>query len=190
MRDGMRRGYTLPRVLVEEMLPLLAALGADTSANVFYQPLKSIPATVSEAERRRFTDSLTAGVRNKILPSYRTLHDFLRNDYLPRARADVGLSALPLGDEWYAFLIRRETGTALTAAELHAVGLRKSNACTADCRRCSPKTRLPATLRGVLRCHAARPAIRVRRAAESSSTSSRVQVAAALSGLFAQAAAG
>jgi uncharacterized protein (DUF885 family) len=123
MRDGMRRGYTLPRVLVEEMLPALATLGADTPANVFYQPLKSIPVTVSDAERRRFTDSLTAGVRDKILPSYRTLHDFLRNDYLPRARADVGLSALPLGDEWYAFLIRRETNTALTAAELHAVGL-------------------------------------------------------------------
>ncbi len=123
MRDGMRRGYTLPRVLVEEMLPLLVQLGADTPANVFYQPLKSIPATVSDSERRRFTDSLTAGVRDKILPAYRTLHDFLRNDYLPRARADVGLSALPLGDEWYAFLIRRETSTALTAAELHAAGL-------------------------------------------------------------------
>ena len=52
MRDGMRRGYTLPRVLVEEMLPLLAALGADTPANVFYQPLKSIPVTVSDSERR------------------------------------------------------------------------------------------------------------------------------------------
>jgi uncharacterized protein (DUF885 family) len=123
MRDGMRRGYTLPRVLVEEMLPLLASLGTDTPANVFYQPLKSIPVTGSDSERRRFTDSLSAGVRDKILPSYRTLHDFLRNDYLPRARADVGLSALPLGDEWYAFLIRRETSTALTAAELHAAGL-------------------------------------------------------------------
>ena len=123
MRDGMRRGYTLPRVLVEEMLPLLAALGADTPANVFYQPLKSIPVTVSDSDRRRFADSLTAAVREKILPSYRTLHDFLRNDYLPRARVDVGLSALPLGDEWYAFLIRRETSTFLTAAELHAAGL-------------------------------------------------------------------
>jgi uncharacterized protein (DUF885 family) len=123
MRDGMRRGYALPRVLVEEMLPLLAALGADTPDNVFYQPLKSIPVTVSDSERQRFSDSLTSGVRDKILPSYRTLHDFLRNDYLPRARADVGLSALPLGEEWYAFLIRRETSTALTAAELHAAGL-------------------------------------------------------------------
>ena len=65
MRDGMRRGYTLPRVLVEEVLPLLAALGADTPANVFYQPLKSIPVTVSDSERRRFTDSLTAGVEGQ-----------------------------------------------------------------------------------------------------------------------------
>jgi uncharacterized protein (DUF885 family) len=123
MREGMRRGYTLPRVLVEEMLPMLAALGADTPANVFYQPLKSIPATVEDAERNRFTRGLTAGVRDKILPSYRALHDFLRAEYLPRARASVGLSALPLGERWYAFLLHRETSTALTAAEIHSLGL-------------------------------------------------------------------
>src|SRR6202140_2920043 len=36
MREGMRRGYTSPRALMERMLPLLQAFGEDTSANVFY----------------------------------------------------------------------------------------------------------------------------------------------------------
>ena len=40
MRDGVRRGYTLPRGLVERTLPQLAALGADTQDNPFYQPLR------------------------------------------------------------------------------------------------------------------------------------------------------
>jgi uncharacterized protein (DUF885 family) len=122
MREGLRRGYTLPRVLVEEMLPILATLGADTPANVFYQPLAAIPATAADAERSRLTKGISAGVRDKILPSYRALHDFLRNEYLPRARASVGLSALPLGQSWYAFLIKRETSTALAPAEIHALG--------------------------------------------------------------------
>jgi uncharacterized protein (DUF885 family) len=122
MREALRRGYTLPHVLVEEMLPILAALGADTPANVFYQPLAAIPATAAEAERSRLAKGISAGVSDKILPSYRALHDFLRNEYLPRARTSVGLSALPLGQSWYAFLVKRETGTALAPAEILAMG--------------------------------------------------------------------
>jgi len=122
MREGLRRGYTLPRVLVEEMLPILAALGADTPANVFYQPLAAIPATAADAGRSRLTKGISAVVRDKILPSYRALHDFLRSEYLPRARASVALSVLPLGQSWYAFLVKRETSTALAPAEIHALG--------------------------------------------------------------------
>jgi len=123
MREGMRRGYTLPRVLIEETLPLLAALGADTSANVFYQPIRAIPANLAAAERSRISNGISAGVRDKILPAYRALHDFLRDEYLPRATASVGLSALPLGPSWYAFLIHRETGTSQTPADIHALGV-------------------------------------------------------------------
>ncbi len=76
MREGMRRGYALPRVLVEEMLPQLAALGEDSPANVFYQPLSSIPATIADSERNRLSQGITAGVRDRILPAYRTLLRF------------------------------------------------------------------------------------------------------------------
>src|SRR5450432_481098 len=38
MREGIRRGYTSPRVLIERMLPILERLAAEESANVFYAP--------------------------------------------------------------------------------------------------------------------------------------------------------
>jgi uncharacterized protein (DUF885 family) len=123
LREGMRRGYTLPRVLVDELLPMLAALGEDTPANVFYQPLRSIPATLPESERKRFADGIAARVKHGILPAYRELHDFLRDEYRARARDSVGLSVLPLGQSWYAFLIKRETASGLAPAEIHALGL-------------------------------------------------------------------
>ena len=123
MRDGLRRGYTLPRPIVARMLPLLSNLGADTPENVFYRPSHAIPATVSDDERRRFMEGITAGVRDKILPAYRRLHDFLRDEYLPRARQTVGLSALTLGPPWYAFLVRRETASKLSPAAIHALGI-------------------------------------------------------------------
>jgi uncharacterized protein (DUF885 family) len=120
MREGMRRGYTLPRVVVQKTLPLLAALGEDSPANVFYQALDS---GTDDAERARLRLVLSAAVRDKILPAYRRLHDFLQNDYLPRSRDSVGLWALPLGDAWYAYLSRRATNSVATPAQLHAVGL-------------------------------------------------------------------
>ena len=66
---------------------------------------------------------MTAVIKEQILPSYRALHDFLEHEYLPRARTSVGLSALPLGDAWYAYLVKRTTGGTLTPAQLHALGL-------------------------------------------------------------------
>jgi uncharacterized protein (DUF885 family) len=123
MREGMRRGYTIPRVLVEEMLPMLAALGEDAPGNLFYRRLPSISSSVTDAERKRLSDALSAVVRDQILPAYRTLHDFLRGEYLPRARTSVGLSDLLLGESWYAFLIKRETDMASSPASIHALGL-------------------------------------------------------------------
>lgn len=122
MRDGLRRGYTEPRVIVAEMLPLIAALARDDAESVFYRPLAALPATMPDAERRRIAEGIRAGVRDEILPAYRALLDFLTREYLPRARQSVGLTALPLGESWYRFLIRRESASTLTPAQIQAIG--------------------------------------------------------------------
>lgn len=123
MREGLRRGYVLPRVLVERMLPMLAALGADVPSNVFYRPLAAFPASIRAEDRRRFSEGIKSGVKDQIMPAYRKLHDFLLDEYLPRARQSVGLSALPLGNSWYAYVVRRETASRLAPADIHAIGL-------------------------------------------------------------------
>jgi uncharacterized protein (DUF885 family) len=108
--------------LVERTLPMLAALGSDTQANVFYQSLHSSPGTAPDAEPSR-SAALMAQIKEKVLPSYRLLHDFLQREYLPRSRDSVGLVALPLGGQWYAYLAERATDSTLTPAQLHALGL-------------------------------------------------------------------
>jgi uncharacterized protein (DUF885 family) len=123
MRDGVRRGYTLPRELVEETLPLLAALGADTPANPFYLPVGLIPPDMGAADREGLRQRLESAVRTKILPAYRDLHAFLQTEYLPVARSGAALSDLPLGDAWYAHLLRAQTGSAQTPAEINRIGL-------------------------------------------------------------------
>jgi uncharacterized protein (DUF885 family) len=101
---------------------LLQGLGEDTSANVFYIPLQTMPQTIDPSERIRLTESLTRAIKDKLLPAYRVLHDFLQSEYLSRARLSVGLSALPLGPSWYAALVKRAVGDERTPDEIHAVG--------------------------------------------------------------------
>jgi uncharacterized protein (DUF885 family) len=122
MREGMRRGYTSPRSVVERMLPILERLGVDDSANVFYAPLRSMPEGIKDPERARLTGDLTRAIAEKLLPANRALHDFLQKEYLPRARASLALSELPLGREWYAFLVKRATSTALSPDEISRMG--------------------------------------------------------------------
>jgi uncharacterized protein (DUF885 family) len=122
MREGMRRGYTSPRVLMERMLPLLQGLGEDTSTNVFYLPVRTMPETIGAAERTRLTSSLTRAIKDQLLPAYRELHDFIQSEYLPRTRVGVSLSALPLGPSWYATLVKRATSDQLTPNQIHDIG--------------------------------------------------------------------
>ena len=100
---------------MERALPLLpGAWGRIASANVFYQASHGMPQTIKEPERTRLSSSLDAAVRDKLLPAYRELHDFIRGEYLPRARTSVALSVLPLGASWYAYRIERATDSRLT----------------------------------------------------------------------------
>jgi uncharacterized protein (DUF885 family) len=122
MREGMRRGYTSPRSVVERMLPILERLGVDDSATVFYAPLRSMPESIKDPERARLTADLTRAIAEKLLPANRALHDFLQKEYLPRARSSLALSELPLGREWYAFLVKRATSTALSPDEISRMG--------------------------------------------------------------------
>jgi uncharacterized protein (DUF885 family) len=123
MREGIRRGYTSPRVLIDRMLPILERLGADESANVFYAPLRAIPDAIKEPERSQLTKGIRSAVSEKLLPANRALHDFLQREYLPRARAGIALSDLPLGNQWYAYRVRKATGTALSPDDINRAGV-------------------------------------------------------------------
>jgi uncharacterized protein (DUF885 family) len=122
MRAGMRRGYTSPRSVIERMLPILERLGVDDSANLFYAPLRSMPEGIRDPERAKLTRDLTHATAEKLLPAVRALHDFLQKEYLPHARTGIALSDLPLGREWYAFLVKKATSTAVSPDEISRIG--------------------------------------------------------------------
>jgi uncharacterized protein (DUF885 family) len=124
MREGIAVGVVQPRVLMERVLPQLAAhVVDDVEESIFYGPVRGMPADFSPADRARLTAAYTAAIRDRLVPAYRRLHDFVRDEYLPHARETHGLSALPDGRAWYEHMVRTNTTTDLTPEEIHRIGL-------------------------------------------------------------------
>ena len=124
MREGMRRSYTLPKILAERTLPQLEAhIVAHAEDSLYWGPIKRLPATFSDADRARLTEAYRQAIETRVVPSYRKLHDFVRDEYVPHARLTDGMEALPDGKAWYEYNVRSITTTDYTPAQIHQIGL-------------------------------------------------------------------
>jgi len=123
-REGVKRGVVQPKALMVKVVAQLDALIKDQpEATLFWSPVNKFPAGFSDADKQRLTDAYRRAIGSELLPAYARLRDYVRDDYLPKARDSAGLGALPNGGEWYAFNVRRSTSTAMTPAQIHQIGL-------------------------------------------------------------------
>ncbi|HEY0060150.1 MAG TPA: DUF885 domain-containing protein [Flavisolibacter sp.] len=121
-KKGMSAGIVLPRSLVVKMIPQMKDMSdPDTAKNVFFGPLRAMPADVAgdTALQSRFRSTMLT----RVLPAYKKLGNFLQAEYLPKARSTSGISALPKGRETYDYLIRFWTTTDKSAEQIYQTGL-------------------------------------------------------------------
>jgi len=124
MKTGIAQGVVMPKALIRRVLPQLENVGSDDLATSTYMgPVKNFPAAFSAADKERLSAAYGKLVREQLAPANRKLLAFMRDTYLPAGRETAGIGALPGGQDWYAFLARRSTTTALTPAEIHDIGL-------------------------------------------------------------------
>lgn len=123
MRKGLRQGYTYPRVLMEKVLPQARDMVVtDVTKSIFYQPITNLPDSIEEDDRTRLAEAYSAAIRDKIVPSYKQLHDFIRDEYIPATRTTAGISAIPGGDEYYRLMIKLYTTTELSPDSIFRLG--------------------------------------------------------------------
>jgi uncharacterized protein (DUF885 family) len=118
LREGLRLGFTATRENVERALVELDALAATPPAESAY--LAPARRDADPAFRPRMERAVAA-----MVPAARRYAEFLRGEYLPRARAAQGASSLPGGEACYRGALRRATTLPLTAREVHELGLRR-----------------------------------------------------------------
>ncbi|WP_460674879.1 DUF885 domain-containing protein [Larkinella ripae] len=125
-RKGMAAGIIWPKSLVVKMIPQMTDLVvADPTKSLFYGPISKLPKDFSDADKNRLTAAYQKAIRDEIVPTYKKLGDFLKNEYLPEARTTSGVDAVPKGAEVYRYLVRTWTTTDKTPEEIYQTGLKE-----------------------------------------------------------------
>lgn len=123
-RKGIADGMVLPKSLAIKMIPQMEDMVvAEPEKSLFYDPVKNFPKDFSNTERQRLTETYKKAILEDIVPAYKKLGEFLKNEYLPKARTTTGISDVKSGKEIYTYLVKYWTTTNKTPDEIYQIGL-------------------------------------------------------------------
>ncbi len=123
MERGLDRGWSVPRASLDGRDGTIVPYTKDDSANPYLAAFDEIPATIPESQRARLRNEGRKAVLERVVPAYRKLLSFIRDQYLPRTRTTLAASALPGGREFYQSQIREYVTLDMGAREIHELGL-------------------------------------------------------------------
>lgn len=120
LRDGIRRGFTSPKLNVRIVVDQVRTLEAT--------PLKDSPfgSPVQRDGSPAFQKAFTALVTGQIIPAMKRYADFLDTEYLARAREAIAVTANPDGARCYDASVLYHSSVAKTAKEVHELGVRQN----------------------------------------------------------------
>jgi uncharacterized protein (DUF885 family) len=125
MRRGMNDHLMPPRYILEKVILQAQKIADDpVDTSPFTQPVVKFPETISENDRTRLRDRIFAAVKNEVAPAYAKFAAFVRNEYAPKGRAELGIWALPDGDARYRSDIHSMTTTDMEPEAIYQLGLK------------------------------------------------------------------
>ena len=122
-----RQGYAQPCVTLGTLpQSITGVIAEDPTKSRFYEPFTATrPASIGSGDwsalQARARQVITGGIN----PSYRELSEIYGRDVAPRCLKSVSVSAMPQGNDYYAYLVRYHTTTDLTPDQIHALGLKE-----------------------------------------------------------------
>jgi uncharacterized protein (DUF885 family) len=126
MQRGMRDRLMPPKFLLQKVAGQAQHIAEqEPDQTPFAMPLAKFPDAVPESERARIRSEMLDAIRTAVLPAYRKFTAFVRDQYAPNGRTDVGMWSLPQGAARYAVRVRHSTTTNLTPEEIHQIGLKE-----------------------------------------------------------------
>jgi uncharacterized protein (DUF885 family) len=126
MRQGAGNANTPPRVLIERVPAQIdQQIVDDPVRSPFYRPFRKLADGVPEADRAALQAQAQATIRDRVVPAFRTLLRYVKDEYLPKTRTSIAATDLPDGRAYYDFLVRFQTTTDLGVDRIHETGLKE-----------------------------------------------------------------
>jgi uncharacterized protein (DUF885 family) len=126
MREGMSRGIVASKAQLTGVEDVVQKFIDSESFDELNYPLEQLKANVSlspEEIDRLKSEILTASLQLK--EAFKTLLNFLKNEYSNVLRDIPGCVSLPNGNVIYETCLKYHTTTNLTAEEIHEIGLQQ-----------------------------------------------------------------
>jgi uncharacterized protein (DUF885 family) len=125
MRAGLARGFTPPKVtmLGHETSVSVTSNVTDPEKSSFFEPFKKMPDTIPAAEQDALKAQAKAAIANAVLPAYKQLLVFVRDEYIPKCRTTLAADDLPNGKAFYRSQIQEYTTLDMAPEEIHKLGL-------------------------------------------------------------------
>ncbi|MBX9702611.1 MAG: DUF885 domain-containing protein [Silvanigrellaceae bacterium] len=126
LKTGLNLGYNAPKPAVDRVITQLTI--------VLQTPIEDSP-YFSLAKRDNdaaFKETVKTLITQTINPSLQKYRDYLVTDYLPQARASIGVSALPHGKQCYLAKIKQETTLTISPQAIHELGLQHMRTVTQE----------------------------------------------------------
>ncbi len=125
LREGIRTGRTMPSVIMEGTeLAFESQIVESPRTSRFFTHFRKFPSSVPETEHKRLQDAAAEAIRTSVVPAYRRLLTFMKEEYLPNCRATIAARDLPDGADYYQSCVRKYTTLDdATPEQIHRIGL-------------------------------------------------------------------
>ncbi len=123
-KQGLASGVVETQLTIKNVIEQLdTQLKQPLAESSYMGPLKKFPDGTSDADKARLTAEYTKMTETEIYPAIKRLRDFLVTEYLPKARAGVGLMYMKGGPKLYEELIFQTVTLPMKADDIHKLGL-------------------------------------------------------------------
>ena len=122
MRAGLKRGFTVPKVSVTGRDQTIEPYLKPGETNPLYLPMTMMPSSIPPDEQEKMRAEARSLIA-ALVPAYSKLLDFIRNEYLVKARTTLAAEKQPDGKAYYQAMIEKFTTLDLTAEQTHQIGL-------------------------------------------------------------------
>jgi len=148
MKEGASKGYVLPKALTEKVIPQLKDMTTEVvKKHLFYSPVNKFPDSFTDVEKKELTEKYTKIIGEKLIPSFKSLYNYVSTDYLAASRATSGIAGIPNGEKYYQYLIKMYTTTDMKADEIHNLGLKEVERISAEMEKVKAQVGFKGTLK-------------------------------------------